>query len=155
MRGVLGLSSIISNWQIEMTLKFYTSVEKGSKLKVRKIWRLIPTFVRVTGGKLVGVERIFLFLPILNIVIQNGVGAKRPSPLSYPFWVKKDDDDETVDVDHSYIGDEYKGLINIFMSRLRDVNFHLTKFDSGKRGLTNILSIYLEKKRYWCAWQIV
>ena len=51
-------------------------------------------------------------------------------------------------MDHSYIGDEYKGLINIFMSRLRDVNFHLTKFDSGKRGLTNIVSIYLEKKRY-------
>ena len=51
-------------------------------------------------------------------------------------------------MDHSYIVDEYKGLINIFMSRLRDVNFHLTKFDSGKRGLTNIVSIYLEKKRY-------
>ena len=86
-------------------------------------------------------------LPILNIVIQNGVGAKRRSPLSYSFWVKKDDNDETVDVDHSYIGDEYKGLINVFMSRLRDVNFHLTKFDSGKRVLTNIVNIYLEKQK--------
>ena len=35
-------------------LKFYTSVAKGLKLKVRKFWGLIPTFVEVTGGKLVG-----------------------------------------------------------------------------------------------------
>ena len=34
-------------------LKFYTSVAKGLKLKVRKFWRLIPTFVKVTGEKLV------------------------------------------------------------------------------------------------------
>ena len=35
------------------TLKCYTSVKKGFKLKVRKFWGLIPTFVEVTGGKLV------------------------------------------------------------------------------------------------------
>ena len=35
-------------------LKFYTSVPKGLKLNVRKSWKLIPTFVEVTGGKLVG-----------------------------------------------------------------------------------------------------
>ena len=35
------------------TLKFYTSVKKGLKLKVRKFWRLIPTFVEGTGEKLV------------------------------------------------------------------------------------------------------
>ena len=35
-------------------LKFYTRVEKGLKLKVRKFWGLIPTFVEVTGEKLVG-----------------------------------------------------------------------------------------------------
>ena len=35
-------------------LKFYTSVAKGLKLKVRKFWGLIPTFVEVTGEKLVG-----------------------------------------------------------------------------------------------------
>ena len=29
-------------------LKFYTSVTKGLKLKVRKFWGLIPTFVEVT-----------------------------------------------------------------------------------------------------------
>ena len=34
-------------------LKFYTSVAKGLKLKVRKFWGLILTFVEVTGEKLV------------------------------------------------------------------------------------------------------
>ena len=34
------------------SLKFYTSVAKRSKLKVRKFWELIPTFVEVTGEKL-------------------------------------------------------------------------------------------------------
>ena len=37
-----------------IALKFYTSVAKGLKLKVRKFWGLIPTFVEVTGEKLVG-----------------------------------------------------------------------------------------------------
>ena len=36
------------------SLKFYTSVAKGLKLKVRKFWGLIPTFVEVTGEKLAG-----------------------------------------------------------------------------------------------------
>ena len=35
-------------------LKFYTSMTKGLKQKVRKFWGLIPTFVEVTGEKLVG-----------------------------------------------------------------------------------------------------
>ena len=35
-------------------LNFYTSVAKGLKLKARKFWGLIPTFVEVTGEKLVG-----------------------------------------------------------------------------------------------------
>ena len=35
-------------------LKFYTSLAKGLKLKARKFWGLIPTFVEVTGKKLVG-----------------------------------------------------------------------------------------------------
>ena len=34
-------------------LKFYASVTKGLKLKVRKFWGLIPSFVEVTGEKLV------------------------------------------------------------------------------------------------------
>ena len=39
---------------IGIALKFYTIVAKGVKLKVRKFWGLNPTFVEVTGGKLVG-----------------------------------------------------------------------------------------------------
>ena len=42
-----------------MGLKFYTRVVKGLKLKVRKFWWLIPTFVEVTGEKLVGEEGLF------------------------------------------------------------------------------------------------
>ena len=37
-----------------MALKLYTRVAKRLKLKVRKFWGLIPTFVEVTGKKLVG-----------------------------------------------------------------------------------------------------
>ena len=37
------------------TLKFYTSVAKGLKLKMRKFWMLIRTFVEVTGENLVEV----------------------------------------------------------------------------------------------------
>ena len=32
-------------------LKFYTTVEKGLKVKVRRYWRLIPTFIEVAGKK--------------------------------------------------------------------------------------------------------
>ena len=39
-------------------------MEKGFKLKVRKFYRLIPSFVEVTGEKLVG----SLLSPILNRV---------------------------------------------------------------------------------------
>ena len=46
-------------------LKFYTSLSKESKLKVRKFWRLIPTIVEVTGEKLVE-GALFVPLPILN-----------------------------------------------------------------------------------------
>ena len=43
-------------------LKFHSSVEKGLKLKVRNFWELIPTFVEVTGEKLVG--KVFLPTPL-------------------------------------------------------------------------------------------
>ena len=49
-----------------MTLKFYTSVKKGLKLKVRKFWRLIPTFSEVTRETLAGEG--FLSPSILNRV---------------------------------------------------------------------------------------
>ena len=50
-----------------MTLKFYTGVAKGSKLKVRKFWELMPTFIEVTGGKLEGEGggRVGGFLPLI------------------------------------------------------------------------------------------
>ena len=35
-------------------LEFYTNLSKGLKLKVRKFWGLILTFVEVTGEKLAG-----------------------------------------------------------------------------------------------------
>ena len=35
-------------------LKFYTSMSKELKLKVRKFWKIILTFVEVAGEKLVG-----------------------------------------------------------------------------------------------------
>ena len=47
-------------------LKLYTSVAKVLKLKVRKFGSLIPTFVEVTGKKLVGGP--FCPPPILNRV---------------------------------------------------------------------------------------
>ena len=37
-----------------MGLRSYTSVAKGLKVKPRKVLGLIPTFVEVTGKKLVG-----------------------------------------------------------------------------------------------------
>ena len=36
-----------------MVLKFYTALGKGLKLKVRKFWELIRTFVELAGEKLV------------------------------------------------------------------------------------------------------
>ena len=39
---------------VGISLKFYTSVAKGSKLKVRKFWGLIATFAEAKGEKLVG-----------------------------------------------------------------------------------------------------
>ena len=36
-----------------VNLKFYTSVAKGLKLKIGKFWGLVPSFVEVTGEKLV------------------------------------------------------------------------------------------------------
>ena len=51
-----------------MNLTFCASVAKGSKQKVRKFQRIIPTFVEVTKGKLIGGRGSFCFLLILNMV---------------------------------------------------------------------------------------
>ena len=48
-----------------MNLKFYNSVAKGLKLKVRKFWERVPTFVEVTGETGRG-RRAFWPPPILN-----------------------------------------------------------------------------------------
>ena len=47
-----------------LVLMFYINVEKGLKLKVRKLWVLTPTFVEVTEEKMVG--GLFAFPPTLN-----------------------------------------------------------------------------------------
>ena len=55
---------------LDMNLKFYNSATKGLTLKVRKFLGVVPSFVEVTGEKLVG--RAFLpscpLPPILNRV---------------------------------------------------------------------------------------
>ena len=51
--GVLWLKFSNLRLVLGMTLKFYTSVAKELKLKVIKFWGLIPTYVEVTGEKLV------------------------------------------------------------------------------------------------------
>ena len=55
--GALGCSWLkFNNLELApvMVLKFYISVAKGLKLKVGMFFGLIPTFVEVTGEKLVG-----------------------------------------------------------------------------------------------------
>ena len=34
-----------------MALRFYTNVAKGLKLKLRKVWVLVPAFEEVTGDR--------------------------------------------------------------------------------------------------------
>ena len=61
-------------------------------------------------------------------------------------YIKKEDL-EIDNIDHAYIDDKYKGLIdNIFKFRLRDGDLHLTKFYNQKLDLTNIVNNYLQKK---------
>lgn len=58
----------------------------------------------------------------------------------------KKEDDETDDVNHNYIGDEYKDLIaNIFKFELKNGDLHLTDFDNQKLRLTNIVKYLREK----------
>ena len=53
-----------------MALKFYNGVAEGFKLKVRKFYRLIPTFVEVTGEKLVG-SLLSLILNRVKVELQG------------------------------------------------------------------------------------
>ena len=47
-------SSSMVFFPLDMALKFYTSMTQVLKLKVRKFLGINPTFVEVTGEKLVG-----------------------------------------------------------------------------------------------------
>ena len=53
MRGALGSSSIIWGLAHVFPLKFYTSVAKPLRLRIRKVLELSPTLVEITGKKLV------------------------------------------------------------------------------------------------------
>ena len=49
------LSSVsIKGLALDVALKFWNSEAKALKLKVRKFWGIIPTYVEITGKKLVG-----------------------------------------------------------------------------------------------------
>ena len=52
-------------------LKFYASVAKGLKLKVRKFWGLIPTFAKVTEERLV--RSVFLSSPPSSIGLRQSL----------------------------------------------------------------------------------
>ena len=57
-------SGLGSRLTLGINLKFYTNVAKGLKLKVKKLWGLAPTFVEITGEKLVGGREGGLFAPV-------------------------------------------------------------------------------------------
>ena len=59
-----------------MTLKFYTSVTKGLKLKVTKFYGLTPTFVEITWESLVGEPRPTSWIG-LNLLIQKWKSANQ------------------------------------------------------------------------------
>ena len=80
-----------------MTLKFYASVAKGLKLKVRKFWGLVFTFVKVTRRNLIGVG-IFVLLPPSWISLKQRLssfkGKKEKGTFSAagPNWIVSLDD---------------------------------------------------------------
>ena len=62
------------------SLKFYTSVEKESKLKLTKCWRLTPLFAEITGEKLVGrgwEGEGACITPCGNILASGNISLKR------------------------------------------------------------------------------
>ena len=64
-----GFFNFFVPWMVQgMVLKFYSSVAKGLKLKVIKLWGLVPTFREITGKNLVGEAFLPPFPPILNRV---------------------------------------------------------------------------------------
>ena len=59
-----------------MASKFYSSVAKELKLKVRKFWGLIPTLGEVTGEKLVGKAFLPLYLSWIGLKISQNLLGK-------------------------------------------------------------------------------
>ena len=81
LRGGLGSSSIIWGCHWVQTWNFTPVWKKGSKLKVRMFWGLIPPFVEVTVEKLVGGLFCHLATPLLqnnrvNIEFMNKLSKK-------------------------------------------------------------------------------
>ena len=74
-------------------LEFYTSVAKGLKLKVRKFLGLTPTFVEVTGEKLIGwgdfLPHPVSILNTVNSVVQLLVQNK--NRMNYNSMVQSDE----------------------------------------------------------------
>ena len=69
-------------------MKFYTRVAKGIKLKVKEFWGLIPTFVEITGKKLVGGGGFFPS-SILNRVNPNLVSRVGFLGVLFEVWEGK------------------------------------------------------------------
>ena len=70
-----------------MTLEFYTSVVKVLKLKVKRFWDLISTFVGITAAKLVG--GLFAGRPNLFktfIKVRCTLSGKISSGKSFRWW---------------------------------------------------------------------
>ena len=69
----------------DTNLKFYTSVEKGFKLKFRKFWGLIPIFVKITMEKLV--RSAFLPSPSLMLNrVKNTEFRSRNNSNTFKLW---------------------------------------------------------------------
>ena len=68
-----------------MALKFHTSVKKGLKLKVRQFVGLVPTFVEVTGEKMVGEDLSALPPERSWIGLKQSVSWKREFPF---YWIQ-------------------------------------------------------------------
>ena len=68
-----GNSSKFNNLGLALgtNLKLYTSVAKGLKQKVRKSWGLVPTFVEVTGVKLVGGGGLFAMMAFFRTRLEK------------------------------------------------------------------------------------
>ena len=72
LRGDLGFNNL--GLALGTNLKFYDSVAKGLKLKGRKVWRLITTFVEVTGEKLVLCFNL-QFYYFSSVILCSGVAS--------------------------------------------------------------------------------